>query len=395
MQAYCLYRARRRAQRVLAVLLLVVAATLAAASPLRAEPQAPIDQFILAKMAAAKVPGLAACIIRESRIDWSRGYGWANIEEQVPVTPDTIFMLASVSKTVTGTALMQVYDEGLFGLDDDVNDHLDFPVVNPGHPGVPITFRQLLAHTSSIRDNWGVLSLFYTDGDSPIPLGLYVAHYLAPGGLLYFPRLNYHGYAPGTGGDYSNAGFALNGHLVEAITGTPFDQYCNENIFAPLGMDETSWFLRDLDESRVAMPYTYRYLQGEHAPTGHYGYPDYPDGQLRTSVAQLARFLIAHIDFGLYQGTRILDPATAAAMRTVQFPGIDPIQGLAFYYWVEGGEIRLGHNGGDEGVRTEMWMRPADGAGVILMANGSTLLPWEDSALVDIVDKLFEVAGAD
>ena len=102
----------------------------------------------------------------DGRIVWSRGYGWANIASAAPVTPDTDFMLASISKTVMATAAMQAVEDGLLALDADVNAVLPFAVRNPGHPAVPITLRRLLTHTASLRDNWGIWDHFYSRGDS-------------------------------------------------------------------------------------------------------------------------------------------------------------------------------------------------------------------------------------
>src|SRR5262249_59473276 len=99
------------------------------------------------------VPGLAAGIVKNGRLVCTGAAGMANIEQKKPVTADTLFLIASVSKVVTATALMQLQEEGKFKLDDDVNRYLPFRVSIPESPASPITFRQLLTHTSSIRDN--------------------------------------------------------------------------------------------------------------------------------------------------------------------------------------------------------------------------------------------------
>src|SRR5712675_1456396 len=99
------------------------------------------------------VPGLAAAVVKNGRIVCTATAGLANIEENRPVTPDTLFLIASVSKTITATAVMQLYDERKFQLDDDINRYLPFTVRIPASPSAPITFRQLLNHTSSIKDN--------------------------------------------------------------------------------------------------------------------------------------------------------------------------------------------------------------------------------------------------
>ena len=139
-----------------------------------------LDDYIISKMNYYNIPGLAACIVKDGEIYWTGTYGYANIEDSVEVSDSTLFILASVSKTITGVALMQLWEKGLFQLDDDVNNYLPFEVHNPNHPDSIITFRMLLTHTSSINDNWDEMP--YYAGDSPIPLGEYLENYLVPGG---------------------------------------------------------------------------------------------------------------------------------------------------------------------------------------------------------------------
>jgi len=150
-----------------------------------------LDSFILATMNTYHIPGVAACVVKDGRIIWTGAYGHAIIEQDVPVADTTLFMLASISKTFTGAALLQLWEAGLFELDDDINDYLPFAVFNPNHPESVITFRELLTHTSSIKDNWEVMLSVYAWGDSPIPLGDYVEGYLTPGGEYYSATANF------------------------------------------------------------------------------------------------------------------------------------------------------------------------------------------------------------
>ncbi|MDP6539996.1 MAG: serine hydrolase domain-containing protein [Planctomycetota bacterium] len=355
--------------------------------PAAASAQSPsLDAFILEKMRVAHAPGLSACIVKDDAVVWAGGYGYADISQGIMVTPDTLFMLASISKTVTGTALMQLWERGMFDLDADINPDLRFSVRNPSHPQVPITYRSLLAHVSGIKDNWSVMDSLYVQGDSPIALGFFLREYLAPGGQWYFPGQNYYNWAPQTNSAYSNIGFALVGHTVEALTQTPFDAYCQERIFEPLGMNETSWRMADLDPDHVAIPYSWNGASQQFIPYGHYGYPDYPDGGLRTSTVQLARFLLAHMNGGEHRGRRILAPGTVADMQTVQYPALDSKQGMAFYYWNVAGQVRLGHAGGDWGLMTEMWFRPADRVGVIMFVNGDVNF----GPMLAVLNRLFD-----
>lgn len=214
----------------------------------------------------------------------------ANIAAGRRVTPDTLFMLASVSKTVVATAVLQAIEDGLFDLQTHVNDVLPFRVRHPVHPDRPITVRQLLTHTSSIRDNWNLLTAGYVAGDSPMELRTFLRRYLSPGGADFAPN-NFYAFGPGRSYRYANVGASLAAFLVEAAAGIGFDTWCERRIFAPLGMDRAGWHLAGLPRREIAMPYTWAGNKNAYVPTGHYGYPDYPDGALRTTAPQLARHL--------------------------------------------------------------------------------------------------------
>ena len=321
-----------------------------------------IDGLIETAMADGHVPGLSAAIVTADGPVWFGAYGQASFSPPAPVEVGTLFMLASVSKVVTGTAFMQLVEQGVVGLDDDIDTHLPFVVDNPTHPAVPLTPRTLLSHVSSIDDNWAVMP--YYAGDSPYPLGEYLAAYLAVGGDLYSPTLNYRVSSPGTEWHYSNIGLATVGYLAEQVSGLPFDAYCADSLFVPLGMDETSWHLADLDASHIAMPY--RWNGVTYMPYGHYGYSDYPSGQLRTSADQLARFLQAYLRGGELDGNRILEEGTVADMLTPHYPGVRWNQGLVWYRDGAGWQ----HGGGDRGVSTIVSFGRVEGVGVVVLTNG-------------------------
>ena len=111
-----------------------------------------IDAFIRERMATYSIAGVAACVVKDDRMVWSNTYGFADLERQIPMNLDWVQNICSISKTFATTALMQLWQQGRFQLDDDVSDYMSFPVRNPSHADVPITFRLLLTHQSSIRD---------------------------------------------------------------------------------------------------------------------------------------------------------------------------------------------------------------------------------------------------
>ncbi len=385
-----------------ALALLLIAAPVSAQTA-----DADLDAFITQSMVQGGHPGLAALIIRDGAVVWSANYGLAQVEPPVPVTDETLFMLASASKTVTAVAILQLWEQGRFGLDEDVNDYLPFRVVNPHFPDVSITFRMLLTHTSSIQDNSGELlgAQGYSDGDSPVSLREWVEGHFAPGGK-YYTGSAYMLAPPGSVFEYSNFGFALLGYLVESISGIPFDIYTGQHIFEPLGMSSPGWHLADLGSASVAMPYRCNNdsSDGRSAfvcqPYGQYGYPFYPCGSLRTSARQLARFLGAIMNGGELEGVRILQTATVQAMLTPHGPPAPPAMGLCWNGLRAAGylgeETYWGHPGGDRGVSTLMAFRPSDGTGVILLANGDSLGTGNNDGLPTVfamARRLFEEAA--
>jgi CubicO group peptidase (beta-lactamase class C family) len=343
----------------------------------------PMDKDIAGWMERHHVPGLAACIAIGDRIAWSGGYGMANLAKGIPFTPDrTLFQIASISKTITATAIMQLRDKGHFALDDDVARFLDFPVRNPKYPDRPITFRQLLTHTSSL-DEGEALYATYAVGDPTVSLEQAVRSYFTARRWFWSSDDCYCKHAPGARECYSNAGYALLGYLVEVIAKQPLEDYLRQNIYSVLKMDETSFYLSKLDCERHARPYTYlrkpkRKLcpgdgDGNLLPKGvspqlgyneHalYSYPTLADGMVRTSVHQLANFTIAMMNRGRFEGAQLLKEETVDEMLTGK--------GLC---WSRSGDY-WGHDGGDPGCETELLFNPETKVGLIVFANAEANL---------------------
>ena len=335
------------------------------------DPWSEVQELIEDQRKGANIPGLAVAVTRKGEVLWTQAYGRANVEEGTPATVDTPFMLASVSKTVTAVAVMHAWEEGVLSLDDEVNSLLSFTVDNPRVDDEVILLRHLVSHTSGIRDNWGQMP--YADGDSPHALGDYLEGYLVEGGTWYNATNNFYDYMPGTSKDYGNVATALAGFLVEVATETPFDDYCDVHIFDVLGMDNTGWHLSDFDPAVVAMPY--KYVNGAFEAEGHYGYADYPDGQLRSSISDMARFLAAVSNDGTLGDAQVLQPETVTEMFTAPVPSVDKRQRVFWYSATTVGRSVLGHNGGDIGVATQMDFAPDTGIGVIILMNTS----WTDA----------------
>jgi CubicO group peptidase (beta-lactamase class C family) len=360
---------------------LLISINLLAQNP---NPSSGIDNQITSVMNTKNLPGTSTLIVKNGEIVWRESYGYANTDLSTPFTDTTSLMIASVSKTFTGIALMQLYEDGLLGLDDAINDYLSFDIKIPNYESYPITFRMLLTHTSSITDSDAMDNYYNWNGDPTISLADCIERYFSVTGSDYSATDNFLNSQPGTVYEYSNMATALEGYLVEVISGKPFNQYCNQNIFTPLCMKNTHWFLSEYQNlNMLANPHDY--YNSQYEPIDHYGFADYPDGMLRTNVTDLANYMLAILQNGSFHSETLLTASSLNNMFTLQVPALDPTQGLQFYkksFNVTSGNISLwGHDGGEYGISTEMWFDHNKNMGIAVLANGDN----DVSGIVEIL----------
>lgn len=347
-----------------------------------------LDAKILAAMEKDQIVGLSAVFVKDGKVLWSKGYGFSDLEREKPAGADTIYRIASLSKTVVATALMQLWEQGRFGLDDDISDYLGFTVRNPNYPDDKITFRMLMTHTSSILDNGSGGG--YTAAINSINTPM-LKDILSPGGSLNDSK-NWAGYRPGAGFTYSNFGTGIIACLVEKISGERFHDYCEKHIFKPLGM-EASFDLAGITHlDRVAVLYKPN-SKGEFVPACDYvAFGEVPKskvytlplgnayggtaGGIRTSATDLAKFMIAHMNGGVYENERILNQETVDLMQQMQWfgngsEGFYRQKGLNFHITDSLAGRRLtGHAGQSYGLVSDMYFNREESSGVILMLNG-------------------------
>ena len=309
------------------------------------------------------IPSIAACILKDDRIVWQYAYGYADRENEIPATDETIYILASISKPVTATAVMQFVEQGLIDLDEDISNYLPFRVRHPRYPDIVITTRMVLAHRSGL--GWPALpeSSFYVTytGEEPPPFFPWIREFMLPDGSDYNPSI-WRPTAPGEQYWYSNFGFTLLGYLVEEASGKNFKEYCRENIFLPLDMHDTSFRIGDLDADRLALPY-----DDNETPRGHITYIYYPAGALRSSIRDFSRFMIVMMNGGACDGRRILRESSVREMLTRHYP--DNEVGLA---WKIPGGGWYEHSGSLDGARTQSEFHEADNVGILVFSNGES-----------------------
>jgi CubicO group peptidase (beta-lactamase class C family) len=330
-----------------------------------------LDTYIRILMRLAHKPSIATCIIYQDDIIWSNAYGYYDIENKKEATTQTLYLQASVSKTVTATALMQLYEKGLFDLNDDVNKYLPFNLRNPNYPDIPITIEMILSHRSSLADdNLYWLCLSYLPGDPDVQGFPYpwLEEYLTPGGSAYSSS-TWSMDKPGEKYYYANVGFSIVAYLVELLSHQDFNEYCKEHIFQPLQMNTTGFRLRDVDIDKVAVPYEFKNDGYFRHP--HYGiHVLYPAITLRTSIEEYSHFIIAHMNGGVWNGIRILNESTVELMHTAHFSPTDKYNyGLGWQITNKLFQKNYGHSGGYVGFLDLVTIVPNDSTAVILFSN--------------------------
>lgn len=349
------------------------------------------DAFIGSAMRSANIPGLAVGFAREGKVRLARGYGFADLERRRPVTAETMFHIASVTKTVTATGIMQLCAAGHLKMDESVAPYLDFPFENPNHPGKPITFRHLLTHTSGISDaKYYDVDFRQQGSDSTLPLGDFLKNYLVPGGKVYSSEMCFSKASPGAAWDYCNVGFALLGYLGTRIGKRDFREQTRDHIFTALGMHHTSWTIKGTPAALRATPYDL--VDGVLTPVSPVGFPDWPVGMLRSSVADFTLFVAASANGGVAQGVQIIDAQALAQMLAMQTsPGLPDWltgQGLGWVAAKLDGVERPNHWGGDPGVFTAVYIDPTSRSGVAIFTN-VTASAASKAAVKSIASRLF------
>jgi CubicO group peptidase (beta-lactamase class C family) len=321
---------------------------------------------------ASNLPGFAVSIIKNDSVVFSNGFGYADKEAKTPYTPQTIQPVGSVSKTVIGLALMKAMELEYFTLETDVNSILPFKIINPYQPGKTITIRHLVTHTSSLVDDETVYMGAYNTGKQPLmKLGIYLQEYCRQSGKFY-KATNFDTAAIGTVYHYSNIAAALAAYLIEVKAGMGFDAFTEKYIFTPLGMADTHWFYNEAKSKQYATLYMVnkpeseqeKQLMNADGSFKIYSCATYPDGSLKTSVADLTKYMLAMMKGYFGQGG-IVSKESFALLFAPQFTAATmpanmdkkEVNRAVFWAYTPKGVIR--HTGSDPGLMAFVSFDPA------------------------------------
>ena len=300
-----------------------------------AELEAFLDGIMAAHMETDHVAGATISVVKDGKLFFAKGYGYADIKDRRPVLADrTLFRIASISKLFTWTAVMQLIEQGKLDLDTDINTYLKDVRIPATFPQ-PVTLTHLFTHTPGFED---IMSYAARKPEELMPLGEFIKAYLP---TRVWP--------PGQFAAYSNYGTALAGYIVQLVSGMPFEEYVEQNIYRPLGMEHSS-FREPLPPGLAADVSTgYRYERGVFKSEDfELLNGDYPAGSMSTTATDIARFMIAHLQNGEYEGNRILGEDAAKTMHTRLFSHDPRIGGNAHGFWERNlNGLRILEHGGD------------------------------------------------
>lgn len=326
-----------------------------------------LDRIIQGQMERYGIPGVAVAVVSRDGVVVTKGYGHANVGEGIAVDPErTLFRIGSISKLFVWTAVMQLVEAGHLDLDADVNDYLDFEIPNrlfgrgKSSGAAPITLKHLMTHSAGFEDV--PVGLFHLVKDQALPLEEYVRTHIP---ARVFP--------PGEVAAYSNYGSALAGYVVERVAGMPFAQYVEEKIFSPLQMDRST-FRQPVDSHLLdAVAVGYRFDDGEFVPGG-FVYALEPAGGMSSTAADMARFMLAHLNGGMLEGQRILSEAITRRMHSPLFTQHPTLDGMAhgFLEQTLGGHRVLYHMGSVFIFNSGMYLLPETGVGLFVSYNGGS-----------------------
>lgn len=315
-----------------------------------------LDGFVPLALSRGSIAGAVVVVVKDGKILVQKGYGYSDLAKRTPVDPvNTLFRPGSVSKLFTWTAVMQLVEQGKIDLDADVNTYLDFKI--PPRNGKPITMRHIMTHTAGFEEQ---IKALITAKPPTRSLGAQLKNWV-PNRV----------FDAGTTPAYSNYATGLAGYIVERVSGTPFDDYMDRQIFAPLGMTKST-FRQPLPSNLLPlMSKGYRDASQKPAPFEFVSLP--PAGSMSAPGSDMAKFMIAHLQQGRLGDAQILKPETAAMMHNTRTQLMPPLQGirLGFYDHDVNGRRVIAHGGDTQLFHTDLVLFLDDNVGIYTSYNSS------------------------
>ncbi len=314
-----------------------------------------LDGMMPLQLGREDIAGAVVAVVKDGKVLFAKGYGYSDVQKRTPVLPDgTLFRPGSISKLFTWTSVMQQVEQGKIDLDRDVNDYLDFKI-EPKF-GKPITMRNILTHTTGFEES--VQDLFIPDAKDLKPLGEYLRTHQPK---RIFP--------PGTTPAYSNYATSVAGYIVQRVSGVPFEEYVERNIYAPLGMTHST-FRQPLPEALKPMMSS-GYTVASQPAKPFEVVQGFPAGSSAVTAMDMTRFMLAHLQDGQFEGKQILKPETAKLMHARSFENHPAMNAMAlgFYEETRNGHRIIGHGGDTLCFHSDLHLVLDSGVGFFISYN--------------------------
>ncbi|HTR26118.1 MAG TPA: serine hydrolase domain-containing protein [Terriglobales bacterium] len=314
-----------------------------------------LDGVMPGQLAREDITGAVVLVIKDGKVLFTKGYGYACSDKKTPVLPDgTLFRPGSVSKLFTWTAVMQLVEQGKLDLDRDVNEYLDFKI--PPAYGKPITLRNIMTHTSGFEET--VKDMWVGSTSDLVPIGDYVkAHVPA----RIFP--------PGVTPAYSNYATTVAGYIVQRVSGEDFFDYIDRHILNPLGMQHSTF--RQPLPANIKPMMSCGYEAGSEPAKDFELVEPAPAGSSSMTAMDISHFMLAHLQDGKYENVQILKPETAQLMHSRQFANLPSMNAmcLGFYEETRNGHRIFGHGGDTLYFHSDLHLMPDTGVGFFVSYN--------------------------
>lgn len=308
------------------------------------------------------VPGLSVAVVRDFQIHWAKGYGTADVETGAGVDPETMFQAASISKPVAAMAVLKAVQDGLFSLDDDINDILESWTLDGSGftENRPVTPRSLTSHTSGLGDGFGFPGYDPTDA-IPTPVQILEGHERSNVGPTFMER------EPMSFYEYSGGGVTVMQQALSDARGRPFEEIMRDDVLRPLGMVHSSYEQpiapeRDVNAARA------HGRAGESMGAKWHLYPEMAAAGLWTTPTDLARLVIEVQRSAVGESNRVLSEALVQEMLSPV--GVGPFA-VGFTIAQMGEGWYFGHGGSNWGFRCVLLAHKVKGYGLVIMTNAS------------------------
>ncbi len=325
------------------------------------------------------LPGLAAGLVYDQALIWSKGYGFANLETGLPADSITVFDTGSISKMFADTMLMMLRDLGLLNLDDPIEKFLpEFRIHNPFSDPRPVTFRQVAGHISGLPREPGYTLV---DGRLTLPSMETILDNLSRQTLLYPPMMVMH---------YSNQAVYIMGHALARIAGQEYKDFIKEHIFDPLGMTYTGWIATPEMETHRALRYVPAYAGRPRRQASEIDFTGSgaPGGGVCSTVENLARFIALQFREG-GADQQILGRSTLREMRLPVYGDLGWGVGIGWFFGKIAGQAIISHGGSAPGCSATIHLAPDLKVGLVILYNEMNFL--EGAIAQQVLEQLLPV----